>query len=236
MAPYSLSKSNELRNSIETRGDTGDIVTIVVFDAQMRSLLKNPRVGIPLTITLVAAIAWLAFGYFGVHLLFTDDRVSEAAPVFDVPTATTVSATDDMTDDMTDDTAMTTDAMTDDTAMMDETTTVPAPTIVTEATGSFVSRDHPTSGTALVLGNGTGQRFLRFEEFATDNGPDVNVYLVNSAAGGVSDIVDLGDLKGNIGDQNYEIPAGVDLTTYDTVLLWCVRFSSPFGEALLTSA
>lgn len=226
MAAYSLTKSNELRNSIETRGDNRTFVTIVVFDAHMRTLLKNPRVGIPLAITLVAVIAWLAFGWFGVHLLFTDDRVSEAAPLFDVPTeATTVPVSVPTSDDMT-----------EDTALMNETTVVPAPTIATEATGSFVSRDHPTSGTALVLGNGTGQRFLRFEGFATDNGPDVNVYLVNSAAGGVTDIVDLGDLKGNIGDQNYEIPAGVDLTTYDTVLLWCVRFSSPFGEALLTSA
>lgn len=59
---------------------------------------------------------------------------------------------------------------------------------------------------------------------------------MNSAAGGVDDFVDLGDLKGNIGDQNYEIPAGVDLAVYDTVLIWCVRFSSPFGEATITPA
>jgi hypothetical protein len=84
-----------------------------------------------------------------------------------------------------------------------------------------------------VLGNGTDQRFLRFEPFETDNGPDLNVYLVNSAAGGVEDFVDLGNLKGNVGDQNYEIPPGVDLTVHDTVVIWCVRFSSPFGEATL---
>ena len=87
-----------------------------------------------------------------------------------------------------------------------------------------------------MLGNGTGQRFLRFEEFATDNGPDLHVYLVNSSAGGVTDFVDLGALKGNIGEQNYEIPEGVDLDVYDTALIWCVRFSSPFGEATLTAA
>ena len=111
----------------------------------------------------------------------------------------------------------------------------PQPEIVTEYAGTFVGRAHPTSGNALVLGDGTGQRFVRFEEFETDNGPDLNVYLVNSSAGGVNDFVDLGNLKGNIGDQNYEIPVDTDLDVYDTVLIWCVRFSSAFGEATLSS-
>ena len=51
-----------------------------------------------------------------------------------------------------------------------------------------------------------------------------------------NDFVDLGDLKGNVGEQNYEIPVGTDLGVYDTVLIWCVRFSSPFGEATLVAA
>lgn len=109
----------------------------------------------------------------------------------------------------------------------------PATTIVTEANGSFVSREHDTSGTATVLGDGSGQRFLRFENFATSNGPDLNVYLVNSRAGGVNDYIDLGNLKGNIGDQNYEVPVGTDLAVYDTVIVWCVRFSANFGDAVL---
>ncbi len=98
-------------------------------------------------------------------------------------------------------------------------------------TGNFVTDSHPTTGQVSVLTNGTSQRFVRFEEFATDNGPDVNVYLVNSSADGVSDFIDLGDMKGNIGDQNYEIPADVDLEVYDTVYLWCVRFSVSFAHA-----
>ena len=106
---------------------------------------------------------------------------------------------------------------------------------MTEYSGTFVGRAHPTSGNALVLGDGSGQRFLRFEQFETDNGPDLNVYLVNSAAGGVDDFIDLGNLKGNIGDQNYEVPTDADLTVYDTVLIWCVRFASPFGEATLAA-
>ena len=105
---------------------------------------------------------------------------------------------------------------------------------MTEVAGSFVSREHETAGRAIVLGDGSGQRFLRFEEFATSNGPDLNVYLVDSSTGDVSDFVDLGNLKGNIGDQNYEIPVGTDLSKYDTVIIWCVRFSANFGDAVLT--
>ena len=99
----------------------------------------------------------------------------------------------------------------------------------------FVDVEAELAG-AFELGDGSGQRFLRFEEFETDNGPDLNVYLVNSSAGGINDFVDLGNLKGNIGDQNYEIPADTNLDVYDTVLIWCVRFSSPFGEATLSCA
>jgi hypothetical protein len=107
--------------------------------------------------------------------------------------------------------------------------------VTVEASGRFVSGEHDTSGDATVLGNGTSQRFLRFEDFETSNGPDVNVHLVNSAAGGHSDYVDLGDLSGNIGNQNYEVPDSVDLATYDTVVIWCVRFSVAFGEAELAA-
>jgi Electron transfer DM13 len=120
-------------------------------------------------------------------------------------------------------------------------TTVPPstqPQIVTLVEGSFVSRDHPGQGIAKVLTDGSSQRFLRFEEFSTDNGPDLNVYLTtadaNAPEGDFDDegeYVDLGNLKGNIGDQNYEIPPDVDLDRFDTVVVWCVRFSSAFTAA-----
>ena len=78
----------------------------------------------------------------------------------------------------------------------------------------------------------------RFEQFATDNGPDLNVYLSAAdpdapASEFDDDFIDLGDLKGNIGPQNYEIPEGVDLSHYRTVVIWCVRFGVGFGEAEL---
>jgi hypothetical protein len=202
----------------------------------MQWIRRHPLPAAGIAAVLLAGLAWLAFGFFGVHTLFIDDEVSEAGPVFDEPAAT---PTPDATTPAPASTGGAEPAAT--TAPQAEaeapaTTAAAAPTVVTEYSGTFVSRDHPTEGVALVLGNGTGQRFLRFEQFATDNGPDLHVYLVNSSAGGVTDFVDLGALKGNVGDQNYEIPVGVDLDRYDTALIWCVRFSSPFGEATLTAA
>jgi hypothetical protein len=116
-------------------------------------------------------------------------------------------------------------------------TAPPQPQIVTLAEGTFIPRGrYSGAGNALVLNDGSEQRFLRFEQFSTDNGPDLRVYLSASDANGDSgafddDFVDLGVLKGNIGDQNYEIPPDVDLSVYDTVVVWCVRFSTPFTAA-----
>ena len=119
-----------------------------------------------------------------------------------------------------------------------EETMPPMPQIRVEASGEFISRSHPTQGQVEVLGDGTGQRFLRFEDFRTDNGPDLNVYLSaappDAPVGQFTDVyVDLGDLKGNVGSQNYEIPRDLDLDVYSTVVIWCVRFSVIFGAAEL---
>lgn len=115
-----------------------------------------------------------------------------------------------------------------------------APVAGTTHTGTFEARAHPAEGTALVLSDGAGRRVLRFEDFATDNGPDLFVYLSSAPPGAESgafddDFVRLGRLKGNIGDQNYDIPPDVDLSRYSTVAIWCDRFNSLFGVAALTA-
>ena len=102
--------------------------------------------------------------------------------------------------------------------------------------GQFIGRSHPAEGRALVLADGSNRRVLRFEDFRTDNGPDLNVYLSTGPAAGDAgslddDFVDLGDLRGNIGPQNYEIPEGVNLERHDTVVIWCVRFGVAFAAA-----
>ena len=102
-------------------------------------------------------------------------------------------------------------------ARADPTTAVTAAALTPLATGKFHSNAHDTKGVATVIDFGGGRRVLRLTDFATSNGPDVRIYLV--AAADVQDnatvksagFVELGPMKGNIGDQNYEIPASVDL-------------------------
>jgi hypothetical protein len=107
------------------------------------------------------------------------------------------------------------------------------------ASGEFHSGAHETKGTATVFQLADGKKTLRLTNFETSNGPDVHVYLV--AAADVKDndtvknagFVDLGSLKGNIGDQNYDVPAHVDLAKYRAATIWCARFNVNFGTAPL---
>jgi hypothetical protein len=107
------------------------------------------------------------------------------------------------------------------------------------ASGAFVSREHATQGTARVLRLGDDREVLRLEGFATSNGPELVVWLSKNRAegpGGAFDDahVDLGPLKGNVGSQNYAVPAGADAASYASVVVWCARFHVPFGAADLT--
>jgi Electron transfer DM13 len=110
------------------------------------------------------------------------------------------------------------------------------------ATGEFHSGAHETKGMAAVFQLADGKKTLRLTNFATSNGPDVHVYLVAATDAKDNDSVtkagflDLGSLKGNIGDQNYELPANADLAKYRAVTIWCKRFSVNFGTAPLNSA
>ena len=105
--------------------------------------------------------------------------------------------------------------------------------------GHFYSILHPTEGTATVYRLGDGARVLRLTSFSTSNGPDVHVYMV--AADDAKDVatvqqagfIDLGVLKGNIGDQNYILGSDLDLGKYRAVSIWCKRFSVNFGAAAL---
>ena len=107
------------------------------------------------------------------------------------------------------------------------------------ASGSFHSVAHKCSGTATLYKLADGNRVLRLTDFETSNGPDVHVYLVAAQDAADNDTVthsgfiELGSLKGNIGDQNYDLPSDVDLTKYRAVTIWCRRFSVNFGTAPL---
>lgn len=105
--------------------------------------------------------------------------------------------------------------------------------------GSFHSILHPTQGTATIYRVGDGSHVLRFTNFSTSNGPDVHVYMVaaddaNDAATVLhAGFIDLGVIKGNVGDQNYTLGSDVDLSKYRAVSVWCKRFSVNFGTAPL---
>jgi hypothetical protein len=108
--------------------------------------------------------------------------------------------------------------------------------------GQFYSILHPTAGTATIYQMGDGSRLLRLTSFSTSNGPDVHVYMV--AADDAKDVatvekagfVDLGVIKGNVGDQNYALGSDLDLARYRAVSIWCKRFSVNFGAAALKAA
>ncbi|WP_284574426.1 DM13 domain-containing protein [Streptomyces sp. 2P-4] len=123
----------------------------------------------------------------------------------------------------------------------------PSPAAVpqTLTQGSFISHEHDTKGTAKVVRLADGSHVLRLEGLDTSNGPDLRVWLTDApvkegvAGWRVFDdgkYVSLGKLKGNKGDQNYAIPADVNLADYSSVAIWCDRFDVSFGAAELAKA
>lgn len=186
-------------------------------------------------IGLIALLAWLAFGFFGIHTLFTDDEVDEAGPVFRSGAGASGLEIDETSEELAADMSEAMEGKPAEISASDPMPEMTEPDISVVLAGTFIGRSHPTSGIAEVLTDGTEQRFLRFENFETDNGPDLNVYLTT---GGPEDdvgddYIDLGDLKGNIGNQNYELDPDVDLSRHKTVVIWCVRFGVSFGAAEL---
>jgi hypothetical protein len=108
------------------------------------------------------------------------------------------------------------------------------------ATGIFHGQVHSTSGRAAIY-KAHGKEILRITDFKTSNGPDVHVVLIAADDAKDNDNflksnverVELGALKGNEGDQNYDIPEGTDLKKFRTVAIYCERFNATFGAAPL---
>ena len=165
------------------------------------------RTWIILAAAVLVVLGAVTLIWFQPQKLFYDTTVDEAIP--------TVTATAEPTDE----------------------TASPAPTEPVElATGNFISREHETTGTARILRLADGQQILRLEGFETSNGPALFVYLSQNPADGEDglfddDYLDLGALKGNVGDQNYVIPAEIDPTGFTSVVIWCDRFNVSFGAA-----
>jgi hypothetical protein len=108
-------------------------------------------------------------------------------------------------------------------------------------TGRLEGKAHQTSGRGTIYKTSDGRQYLRLTDFSTSNGPDVHVILARSddenltqeIVKGQLDSVELGSLKGNQGDQNYDLPGSVDLQKYNAAVIYCERFHAVFGVARL---
>jgi hypothetical protein len=108
-------------------------------------------------------------------------------------------------------------------------------------TGRLEGKAHQTSGRATIYKTPDGKQYLRLTDFSTSNGPDVHIVLARSDEAnrtqeivkGQLDSVELGSIKGNQGDQNYDLPASVDLQKYNAAVIYCERFHAVFGLARL---
>jgi hypothetical protein len=181
---------------------------------RLSSVARKPVTWIAAGVLAVVAVAALLV--FEPWKLVVNDTVDEAAPIVAIPdpVASTVPAGS------------------------------PAP-LGPLATGTFVSHEHDTTGTVEILGLGGGRRTLRITGLDTSNGPDLHVWLSDAMVKAGSDgwrvfddgrFLELGKLKGNRGNQNYEIPASADLSGYRSVTIWCDRFNVSFGAATLRPA
>lgn len=123
-------------------------------------------------------------------------------------------------------------------ASMKPGATAPAaaqPNVLLQGTFGKVDAIHQGSGTAKIIEVG-GKRYLRFENFEVTNGPDLYVYLAQGTAptndtASLGKYFDLGRLKGNIGDQNYELPEGTG--GFATAVIWCKKFGVLFSYAVM---
>jgi hypothetical protein len=169
------------------------------------SVLRRHR-WIPWAGAVLVLVVGFVLWFFEPQALFLDDTVSEAAP--------------EVTEDTRDDNGG----------------AGPASSRGVLSEGDFRPLGHDARGTALVIDAADGNTYVRFEEFEVENGPDLKVYLSRAKADApeaelAADFVDLGELKGNVGDQNYLLPASVELSEYRSVVVWCRRFSVGFAVA-----
>ena len=193
----------------------------------MNSVLKNPRLVVPVVAAglLVLAVSLAAFQPWR---LFTTTTVIEAEPATSAaaaaaaaPAAARPSVTGSSLPPLP-----------------------PAAGPVTLATGRFVSQEHRTAGNVRLIRLPDGSVVVRLEELTTSDGPALHVWLTDQPVRVGSDgwhlfddgrYIDLGDLKGNRGDQNYPVPSGTDLAGLTSVTVWCARFHVSFGAAALTA-
>jgi hypothetical protein len=181
---------------------------------------------------MIGAIPALVIAWWLGSPLFLDRTVDEAfpAPVAEAPAAEAPAPVEEASEvDTASGAAPASDTVGDtagETAAPSEAPAAP----VALLEGSFVGNTPRYDGTgSATVYEVEGSTVLRFEDFEVTNGPDLRVNLVLADGS----MVDLGVLTGNIGNQNYDIPADVDLSQVESVLIYCRAFSVYFAEATL---
>jgi hypothetical protein len=170
----------------------------------------------------------VAAGWWLISPAFIDKQVNEALPVGVVESSASPAPAEIAPTALAVDTVPTVEV-------------APAGTDQILVQGSFYNLAHLSSGEALIYQLADGSRVLRLQNFSVDNGPDLYVYLVpidpvpNASGSDIPGHYSLGRLKGNIGDQNYELPADLDLSQYKSVVIWCQAFAVPFAAAPLAA-
>ena len=176
-------------------------------------------------------IVVIPIGWWLLSPLWTTVEVDESFPTAPAPVSTEAAMPE------AEPTAAMATAMAEPDKMMEDE--MPAVEMAVLSQGSFYDIAHIGEGQALIYQLTDGSRILRLQDFEVDNGPDLHVYLVpinpvpDSVGIEIPGSVDLGKLKGNIGDQNYDIPADLDLSQFQSVIIWCQPFRVPFTAAAL---
>jgi len=226
---------------------TGSIIVAVAWFAVAYVALRLvkrrwPELNVPITATF--AVLGIAVAFWFAWNTFRDVTVNEAIVVgvaaSETATGTAAAEAPAALDDTPADDAVTTDAVE---TSEDAAAPAPAPGAAADAgmnlqiaSGEFTSLAHGASGTAAVVELAEGGKVLTFAELDTDNGPDLRVYLVEGPVddnGDGGEFVDIGPLKGNKGNQQYELSEDIDVSRFDTVVIWCRAFSVGFAAATL---
>ncbi|MGB3635099.1 MAG: DM13 domain-containing protein [Rubrobacteraceae bacterium] len=185
----------------------------------------------------LALLLYLAFAVFGVQAAFLDREVNED---FSTPTTITEETSEEVAD--TSNTDSTENSPTKD-QRKDKNTATPKNTVPNRiSAGAFHDAEYEGMGDAIVYRSEDGSYVLRLENLSVENGPDLYVYAV--AADDAQDsitveeagFVNVGQLKGNRGNQTYELPADFDPEVHRAISIWCQRFSGNFATAPLSLA
>lgn len=160
-------------------------------------------------------LAWILFGFFGIQALFTEKRVNEYVPLQEIENLSPVDET--------------------------ETSQQPLPHVVAEGLFEQGDSTYTIRGKATVTEQ-NGTRTLSFTDFDVTNGPDLFVYAVSSpsidndavkSAVRAGSYINIGALKGNIGNQTYVLPPNLALDKHMIISIWCRRFSRNFGAVYI---